>query len=111
MNRGAGRLNKDVAASDHRTSAQHPRYQQVTIKGFGTGFNLEKEIKTVRKKKLKRVHQTSHLIPLPLKASAQSRKEEIINHQQLCLRSFFCLQGRLKPSSPSMKIFSLLSVQ
>lgn len=50
VNRGAQRLNKDIAASDRSTSAQHPVYQQVTIKGFGTDFNLE-EMKTVREKK------------------------------------------------------------
>lgn len=47
-------------------------YQQVTIKGFGTDFNLEEMKNCGGKKRLKRGHQTTHLIPL--KASAQSLK-------------------------------------
>lgn len=105
VNRGAQRLNKDIAASDRSTSAQHPVHQQVTIKGFGTDFNLV-EMKTVRekKKKLKRVHQTTHLIPL--KASAQSRKwlygkkKKIVHHQQLCFKVFYLFKGQSQTQQP-----------
>lgn len=49
VNRGEQRLNEDIAASYCSASAQHPVCQQVMIKGFGTGFNLE-EMEIVREK-------------------------------------------------------------
>uniref|UniRef100_A0A3B4TUF2 Carbohydrate sulfotransferase n=1 Tax=Seriola dumerili TaxID=41447 RepID=A0A3B4TUF2_SERDU len=45
---------------------QGPVHHQVMIKGFGIDFNLE-EMKNCRKKRLKRGHQTIHLIPPPQK--------------------------------------------
>ncbi len=51
VNRGAQRLNEDIAASDQHLSAP-PVYQQVTMKGMGTGFHLE-EMKICMGKKLR----------------------------------------------------------